>query len=214
MLSNILRKLTPYGSGLLHYIKRLGFGVRYLILCRKISIIDFLRFCIRTPNVVICLITQKDLTLLDAHLPSAPYRTHSDDLADQEAGIISMAIAWLYGYPVGQGIIRWLGPQEVTVSEKLGPIPEILRLYVKRELRSYGIGTQLVQFLEQLARSRGYASIGLGVSMKNPKARAFYKRIGYTSSGIIYIEEWDYPDKNGLPIHVREENEFLIKNLT
>jgi len=74
------------------------------------SFIDFLRFCVNLPNPDIRLIAQQDLNLLEASLPSAPYRTHRDELSDQDAGIASMAIAWLAGYPVGQGIIRWLGP--------------------------------------------------------------------------------------------------------
>lgn len=208
-----MQKLIPYISASFRYVRRLGLGVRFFVHCREMSLRDFLRFCIRIPDVKIHLIAQKDLTLLDANLPSAPYRTHSDDLADQEAGSVSMAIAWLYGHPVGQGVIRWLGPQETAVSDKLGSIPEILRLYVKRELRSQGIGTQLVQFLEQLARSRGYASVGLGVSLRNPKARAFYERIGYVSSGIIYTEKWTHPNRDGATVHVRNESEFLVKNL-
>ena len=214
MLSNIMLKLPSCGSVSLRYMRRINFGIRQFIICQEMSFGNFLKFCKLSPSTEIRLIAQQDLDLLKANLPSAPYREHRDDLADQNAGIVSMAIAWLAGLPIGKGLIHWSGPRNPIPLEKLGPIPEIFHLYVRRELRSLGIGMHLVQFLEHLARSRGHASIGLGVSLNNTKARTFYERIGYTGSGTVYIEAWSYPGKYGEPVQVREESEFLVKNLT
>ena len=48
------------------------------------------------------------------------------------------------------------------------------------ELRSQGIGEQVVKGFEEYVRLRGYSSIMLGVVKKNKRASKFLKRIGFT----------------------------------
>lgn len=50
---------------------------------------------------------------------------------------------------------------------------------VQEPARSLGIGTGLLQFIEDVARSRGYAEIRLDVVDSNLRAKALYARLGY-----------------------------------
>jgi ribosomal protein S18 acetylase RimI-like enzyme len=51
------------------------------------------------------------------------------------------------------------------------------------ELRSRGIGTQLMGRAEAVVLDRGYRTIVLGVEDFNPRARELYERLGYVAVG-------------------------------
>ncbi len=48
--------------------------------------------------------------------------------------------------------------------------------------QSAGIGSKIVYFLEDQAKSKGYASIGLAVAYDNTRAAALYRRLGYAET--------------------------------
>lgn len=45
-------------------------------------------------------------------------------------------------------------------------------------LRSHGIGTQMIRHILTQARSQGYRTFGLDVSVANPRGQALYERLG------------------------------------
>jgi GNAT superfamily N-acetyltransferase len=58
-------------------------------------------------------------------------------------------------------------------------IAEIKRMYVAPGARGRGLGRQLLEALEEEARSLGYARIRLDTGARQPEARAMYERAGY-----------------------------------
>jgi GNAT superfamily N-acetyltransferase len=58
-------------------------------------------------------------------------------------------------------------------------IAEIKRMYVAPGARGRGLGRQLLEALEEEARSLGYARIRLDAGARQPEARAMYERAGY-----------------------------------
>jgi ribosomal protein S18 acetylase RimI-like enzyme len=56
---------------------------------------------------------------------------------------------------------------------------ELERIYVKKEFKRLGLGSQLIDYAEQLARLAGKEYVWLGVWEQNPKAIAFYESMGY-----------------------------------
>jgi GNAT superfamily N-acetyltransferase len=77
--------------------------------------------------------------------------------------------------------------------------PDIEDLRVLEARRGQGIGTQLIEACEQLARERGHTQIGLAVDPDlNQRAKALYERLGYrVIDGQLYlsgvydgVEEW------------------------
>lgn len=63
-------------------------------------------------------------------------------------------------------------------------------LNVHPDYQSRGIGTVLVQSLEERARERGIKVAELGVEHNNPRARNLYERLGYEFIG-DGVETWD-----------------------
>ncbi|WP_420000291.1 GNAT family N-acetyltransferase [Streptomyces boninensis] len=64
------------------------------------------------------------------------------------------------------------------------------QLAVHPALQSCGLGTLLVNALEERARARGRAWAVLGVEEANPRARALYERLGYVAYG-SEPDAWD-----------------------
>lgn len=82
---------------------------------------------------------------------------------------------------MGHALLKWGGSQHEPVTEQLRvACPDIEDLFVLEELRSQGIGRQLLCFAERLAWEQGYTHIGVSVGAKsNEPARRLYERLGY-----------------------------------
>lgn len=63
------------------------------------------------------------------------------------------------------------------------PAIEIERFYVDKKLQSKKIGSALMKFLIDFAKSQGKQIVWLGVWKKNPRAVAFYEREGFKKIG-------------------------------
>jgi ribosomal protein S18 acetylase RimI-like enzyme len=99
----------------------------------------------------------------------------------QQLGSAYTAVAELDGHPVGRC--------GVNFTKEPG-VAWIWAAHVDPGYQSQGVGTALLQHLEELARERGFA-IALGVGKDNPDAERLYQRLGYRR----YSEEvghWSY----------------------
>ncbi len=64
-----------------------------------------------------------------------------------------------------------------------GSIAALLGMWVEPGARGSGIAERIVEAVEDWAREADYESIGLGVTVGNDRAIAFYRRIGYVDTG-------------------------------
>ena len=164
--------------------------------------------------VFIRLVQESELPVLDRIFRSEFRRTHRDDLADQQAQILSFYVAWLEIEPVGHGFVRWAEPRDSLVRSAYPDCPEIYRLGVEEKFRGRGIGTQIIASCETEAISRGLEIIGVGVDFNNPKAWELYRRLGYRQSTVIECRhEYKRERKDGTVETIREPGTFLIKSL-
>jgi GNAT superfamily N-acetyltransferase len=152
-----------------------------------------------------------DVALLDEHMGATVATSfHARRFARQQAGQCTYLIAWLEGRPVGHTELRWIGcdAPEVTVD-----CPEIGGLAVwPEELRSRGIGTELVRAAEELVRERGLPVVGIGVGRDNAGAAALYARLGYRPvTG--YLDRYSYAGDDGLEHECVDPCTFLTKRL-
>ena len=69
-----------------------------------------------------------------------------------------------------------------------GKVNSIHRLAVHPKLKTHGLAKKLLEFVESLAKARGYSIIRLDTYSNNPLARNFYIRNGYQYSGNIHLE--------------------------
>lgn len=91
------------------------------------------------------------------------------------------------GVPVATGIVAY--------SDASG-IPGLEQLSVEPPLRSCGIGTILIEALEQRAIDRGYKEIQLGVDVNKSRPQALYERLGYQVVGQDH-GAWDEETPDG-----------------
>jgi GNAT superfamily N-acetyltransferase len=85
---------------------------------------------------------------------------------------------------LGWGLISWQG------KETAPAYPDLFDLCVHEDHQSQGIGSQLVHFFEELVAQRGFDRLGLAVNRdENPRALAFYLRLGYyISNDELYLD--------------------------
>src|SRR3712207_6814858 len=123
-------------------------------------------------------IAEEEVVLLERHLARGFPRKHWARFVLQAEGKAVYLIAWRARTPVGHVLLEWEGAREEPMASGLPSCPVLSDLFVVEELRSHGIGSRLLDAVEQLARERGYLHIALAVAVDNPRARSLYERRG------------------------------------
>lgn len=156
-----------------------------------------------------------EIPLLDAHLDVDRLAgRHHERFTQQQDGRLTYLIAWLDGIPVGHTMVRWEGTTDAFVAERISDCAHVEDLFVMPELRSTGIGTQILGYGERLAAERGFMQIGLAVGIDNPRARALYERLGYVDTGFGVFEiGGTYTDIEGNMREWREVCEYMVKQI-
>jgi ribosomal protein S18 acetylase RimI-like enzyme len=126
------------------------------------------------------------------------------ELADRDAGLLDyLAMRGPAGLPIAVGGIRF---------DRRRDSGSIYQLSVMPHLQSSGLGTALIEALENRARARGASHVDLGVSDDNPRARALYERLGYVAFA-RGTDEWSYRDETGALVEVVDPCTLLCKDL-
>lgn len=158
---------------------------------------------------VVVPLTVRDLTEND--LPAlAWYGTVTDRAAVAEAirrarrgEVDYLAVCPPSGLPVAVGGADYTKPPGAAT---------IWQLSVQAELRSCGIGTVLIDALEQRIRARGFRWAELGVDDNHSRPRALYERLGYVVSG-SEPGAWDQEAADGSVSRYETQITLLRKEL-
>ena len=158
---------------------------------------------------------EREIPLLDAHLDVERLAgRHDERYAQQRDGRLTYLIAWLDGIPVGHTMVRWTGATDAFVADRISGCAHVEDLFVMPELRSRGIGAQILARAERLSSERGFKQIGLAVGIDNPRARSLYERLGYMDTGFGVFEiGGSYRDIQGRQREWSEVCEYLVKRL-
>ena len=139
---------------------------------------------------------------------------HRERFVKQQGGRVVYPVAWHENAPVGHALLQWDGSTDELIAPELDHCPDIEDLFVSPDYRSKGIGSQLLDFAESLARRERYSRIGLGVGIDNPQARSLYEHRGYRDSGLgEYVTGGRYIDRDGREESWEEICNYLIKQL-
>ncbi len=160
-------------------------------------------------------VCETDLSVLATHFFQGGTAKHTERYARQQKGEVVYLVAFCEGQPVGHALLKWHGSQDVPVASHLEfACPDIEDVFVLAELRSQGIGSQLLSCAEQLAVHHGYAHIGLSVAKANESARLLYERLGYQDACLgEYSERGESIDSQGQFQPWKEICIYLIKDL-
>ena len=161
-------------------------------------------------------IREADLALLEERFPEGGPAKHAERLRRQQMGEVVYLVAWQKGEPVGHALLNWRGSQDEHVARQLqAACPDIEDLFVLAELRSRGIGRQLLSAAEKLASQQGFTIIGLSAGAEQgDHARRLYERLGYRDAQFgEYTECGVYVDAQGRRQTWEATCVYLIKEL-
>ncbi|MHA6693211.1 GNAT family N-acetyltransferase [Homoserinimonas sp. A520] len=114
------------------------------------------------------------------HLSEARF---ADYLADDSRQLL---LAEEAGRPVGYTMLVFGEPADpgVAASVSARPTVELSKVYVLPGLHGSGTSAQLMANTMEAARSRGVASVWLGVNQRNTRANRFYEKSGFAQVGV------------------------------
>ncbi len=104
-------------------------------------------------------------------------------------------VAEIDGVPAGYIKLK-TGPHPSEVGGERGI--GIARLYAGKEWHGQGVGPALMQAVIDIARSRDFDTIWLGVWKQNPRAVAFYRKWGFEIVGEEIFQFGDDPQEDFL----------------
>jgi ribosomal protein S18 acetylase RimI-like enzyme len=110
-----------------------------------------------------------------------------------------LSLIWIAEMP-GKGIIGQLFIQLNCDRPELADGIHKAYMYafrIRPDFRSKGLGSLMLQIIEEDLRRRGFSTLTLNVAKDNPRARQLYERSGFSTTS----EEpgiWSYPDDKGI----------------
>ena len=155
-----------------------------------------------------------ELDALERDLPSWRRSNYPSRLEAHARGEIVQIFAWDAGLPVGRGLVRFAGPEELSESAIREGCAEVRDVFVTPSYRRRGAATGIMAALEDAARRVGWKRIGLSVSLDEDAApaRALYSRLGYRRAHGPYVTSATLDADDG-PMHVHAVLEYLVKDL-
>jgi ribosomal protein S18 acetylase RimI-like enzyme len=115
----------------------------------------------------------------------------------QRAEEMPWFIAWSGGGPVGLVSGRRLGEASRAAAPGPGPAWALLSMWVSPKFRGAAVGDLLVSALVDHVRASGAVRLTLWAASDNDRARRFYLRLGFRSTGKRQI--YRRHDGSGLP---------------
>ena len=156
----------------------------------------------------------EELEALQRGLPSWSSAQYPSRLEAQSRGEIVQVFAWDADLPVGRGLVRFAGPEELSESAIREGCAEVRDVFVAPSHRRRGAATGIMAALEDAARRVGWKRIGLSVALDEDAApaRALYARLGYRHAHGPYVTSATLDADDG-PLHVHAVLEHLVKDL-
>ena len=116
-------------------------------------------------------------------------RISDSDLINRLDFIINSSIDSLYVYDLNDSVIGLLGFRIRENIEENSRYGEISAIVVDLDYRKQGIGKQLIEFAEQLAKDLNCKGTWLVSGFgREEKAHQFYKSLGYVSTGYRFVK--------------------------
>ena len=88
----------------------------------------------------------------------------------------------------------------------------LIQLTTIHELRGLGLGSYIIEKLEDKIRQRGIYTAILGVEVDNQDAKRLYERLGYEEFGSTQ-ESWEETDEYGIPYNYTAHEILMMKGL-
>ena len=90
-----------------------------------------------------------------------------------------------------------VGSVSINLKDDVPGLLHLFALDVAEPNQGRGIGTRLIERVEDTARARGLTGVCLEVSIANQNARRLYTRLGYHTEDAPFANQWNRYDANG-----------------
>jgi ribosomal protein S18 acetylase RimI-like enzyme len=125
-----------------------------------------------------------------------------------------LAVMWLAELPdwglVGQAFVQLKSNDRKMADGRRRAYVHSFR--VRPAWQGRGLGSNIMQVVEDDLLQRGFREVTLNVAKDNPGALRLYQRLGYEVIAEI-PGKWSYYDPNGVLRHIREPGYRLMKGL-
>ncbi|MEU0790010.1 GNAT family N-acetyltransferase [Amycolatopsis sp. NPDC005961] len=130
----------------------------------------------------------------------------------KERGVLFFA--WLGPRPAGSVYLWLVKAEEAPIQTHLPGVPLLMHLQVHPELRRLGVGTALVEEVEDHLVEHGHDRVALAVRTDNPAAAQLYDKLGYQDWGHGTVTCYAQVTlRNGGVLEVPERCYVLVKDL-
>lgn len=162
-------------------------------------------------NIIMREAKSEDLPKLEWHGQYRHYRNlFRRAYEEQLKGRRTIMLADLDGFPVGHIFIQWVANNKRVADGKSRAYLYSFR--VMNILQGHGLGTHIMNHVENLLRQRNFEWAIIAVAKDNEGAMRLYRRLGYH----IFADDpgqWSYEDHMGNRRNVNEPCWILEKNL-
>ena len=159
----------------------------------------------RDPRITIRLVEESDIVELAAALaPDVSMEQIICRRQDYREGYRQMLVAALDGEVVGT----------VSTTGHRFQMPDSLRMFaldVGPDFRRQGVGTALIEAVEEKARRDGLGRVNLEVALDNAGALRLYERLDYCRLGEPVVDRWEKLTDGGSCKQVEEYSWVMAK---
>lgn len=86
-------------------------------------------------------------------------------------------------------------------------------LDVGQAFRRQGVGTALIEAVEEMARLAGLGNVNLEVAVDNAGALRLYERLGYHRTGEPVTDRWEQQADDGSSEQIEEVSWIMVRSL-
>ena len=163
-------------------------------------------------DLIIRKVTKSDLPALEWDGEYVKYRRMFADLYRES--LAGRTLLWVIEVPQGEIIAQAFVMLKSSEREAADGKERayVFAFRVKEKYRNKGVGTYLMQFVEDNLRQRGFTYVTLNVAKDNPHALRLYQRLGYKKMG-SRPGNWSFTDHLGEVHHVHEPAWRMMKRI-
>jgi len=163
-------------------------------------------------NLIIHQVEQSDLPALEWDGEYLKYRRMYANLYQNR--LMGKTLMWITQLPqgelIGQAFVMLKSSKPNAADGKHRAY--VFAFRIKPLWRNKGIGTYLMDYVENDLRQRDYQYVTLNVAKENPGALRLYQRLGYTIIG-SQPGIWSFKDHTGTIHHIEEPAWRMIKQI-
>ena len=159
------------------------------------------------PRITICRVEKSDIEELASALgPGVSVQQISHRWQDYSGGHRDMLVAVLDGHVAGT----------VSTTGHRFQMPYSLRMFaldVGPAFRRQGVGTALIEVVEEKARRDGLGRVNLEVAIGNSGALRLYEKLGYNRLGEPVVDRWEQQRDDGSSKQVEGHSWVMVKDV-